>query len=397
MARHPAEDGERSRRPDPRPLIPAEGDDSPETQEEIERRAALEANVTEEREYGELGRPFSHRSPFYVGLVGALGVGAAFLLSWIAFSVRQILLLLLLSLFVAIGLDPVVRWLQGRGLPRWAAVIVVLVGALVVVGSFLALAVPAIANEITQLAHQVPHYLHNLRNKHTFLGKLNSQYHLQKRLENLLTNRGTTLATGILGVGKVVVGLLTSVLIVIVLSIYFLADLPRIRRGIYRLAPRSRRARTVLLTDEIFGRVGGYVLGNILTSVIAGLGTLIWAEIFGIPYPVLLGFLVALFDLVPIVGSTVGGLIVSLVALAVSIPVAAATAAFYIVYRVLEDYLVTPRIMGATVKVPAVVTVVAVLLGGAVVGIIGALIAIPIAAALQLVLEEVTLPRLEQH
>ena len=110
-----------------------------------------------------------------------------------------------------------------------------------------------------------------------------------------------------LGVGKVVLGLVTSVVVVVIVTVYLLVDLPRVKRGIYQLAPKSRRARMVLLTDEILDRVGGYVLGNLLTSFIAGLGTWIWALAFGIPYALLLGILVALFDLIPIIGSTIGG------------------------------------------------------------------------------------------
>jgi predicted PurR-regulated permease PerM len=122
----------------------------------------------------------------------------------------------------------------------------------------------------------------------------------------------------------------------------------------------------------------------------------VWMKVFGIPYPVLLAVLVAILDLVPLVGSTVGGVIVALVALTVSLPIAVATVAFYLVFRLLEDYLLTPRIMGATVEVPGLVTVVATLVGGALLGIVGALVAIPVAAAVKLVIKEITVPRLDQ-
>jgi predicted PurR-regulated permease PerM len=150
-----------------------------------------------------------------------------------------------------------------------------------------------------------------------------------------------------------------------------------------------------LLTDEALARVGGYMLGNIASSVIAGVLTLVWLLIFGIPYPILLSVFVALIDLIPIVGSTIGGIIVALIALTVSLPVAIATGAYYLVYRVVEDYLIVPRIMNRAVEVPGLVTIIAVLIGGTLLGIIGALIAIPIAATIKLVLEEVTYQRLD--
>jgi predicted PurR-regulated permease PerM len=185
-------------------------------------------------------------------------------------------------------------------------------------------------------------------------------------------------------------------LLVLVLSVYFLAGLPKIKLFAYRLVPHSRRPRVILISDEIFAKVGGYMLGNLLTSAIAALGTFVWMLAWGIPYPVLLALLIALLDLIPVVGSTVGGAIVTLVALTVSLPVAIATLAFYIVYRLAEDYLIVPRVMGRTVQVPAIVSMVSVLIGGALLGIIGALIAIPVAAAIRLLLQEIVFRRLDQ-
>jgi predicted PurR-regulated permease PerM len=160
--------------------------------------------------------------------------------------------------------------------------------------------------------------------------------------------------------------------------------------------PHSRRPRVILIGDEILAKVGGYVLGNVITSVIAGLGTYFWMLAFGIPYPILLGMFVALLDLIPVIGSTIGGAVVTLVALTVSLPVAVGTLAFYIAYRLAEDYLIVPRIMGRTVQVPAIVSLIAVLIGGVLLGIVGALVAIPVAAAIRLLLNEITIRRFDK-
>jgi predicted PurR-regulated permease PerM len=364
-----------------------------EALDELRAEAAAEAGASDGLEYGEAGRPFDRRAPFYVGFMAALGVACAFAIAWIVVAAGQVLILLGLAFFIAVGLDPAVLWLYRRGLPRWAAVTIVILASLGVFAGFLALAVPVLVTQASHLADQLPHYLRTLNNRSTELGKLNRRYHIVNSLQKLLNGK-TSFATA-LGVGKVVLDLVTSVLIVAIVTIYLLADLPRVRRGIYHLAPKSRRARMILLTDEIFSRVGGYVLGNLLTSFIAGFGTWAWSLALGIPYALLLGILVALLDLIPIVGSTIGGIIVSLVALTVSLEVAVATAVFYVVYRFLEDYLLTPRIMQRTVAVPGLVTVVATVLGGALLGIVGALVAIPIAAAIKLLIEEVAAPRLE--
>jgi predicted PurR-regulated permease PerM len=178
--------------------------------------------------------------------------------------------------------------------------------------------------------------------------------------------------------------------------VYFLADMPRIRTTLYRLVPHTRRPRVILIGDEVFAKVGAYVLGNVLISIIAGVATFIWLMAFGVPYPLLLGIFVALLDLVPVVGSTIAGVVVGAVALTVSLPVCIATVVFFVVFRLAEDYLLVPKIIGRAVKVPALITVVAVLIGGALLGIVGALVAIPIAAALQLLTQEILFPRLDK-
>lgn len=374
------------------------GKDSQALIDDIHAAAAAEAGVSEEHAFGRVGPRFDRRAPFYIGLEGALGVAVVFVLGSIVIAIGQVLLLIVLAVTIAVGLDPGVKWLTHRGLPRWLSVTVVLVLALGLFAGFLALAIPVLVDQATKLANEVPHYLHSLHNRHTFLGKLNARYHLVKALQKFISKGGSSaLAGGVIGVGKVVLDLVGAVVVVVILSVYLLADLPRVKRGIYRLAPTSRRPRVVLLTDEVVARIGGYVLGNLLTSFIAGLGTWVWATAFGVPYAFLLGCLVALLDLIPVVGSTIGGIIVSLIALTVSLPIAVATAIFYVVYRFLEDYLLTPRVMSHTVQVPGLLTVMATLIGGTLLGIIGALIAIPAAATVKLLLEETTLANLDER
>jgi predicted PurR-regulated permease PerM len=365
--------------------------------DDIHAAAELEAGASEEYGFGAPGRPFNRDSPFFLGLIGALGVAVAALLAWLFVEMGQVLVLLGLSLFIAVGLDPAVHWLHRRRLPRWLAVCVVLFAALGLFALFVALAVPVLVNQASVLANHLPHYLRSLNNPHSALGKLNRRYHIVSRLQQLVNKGGTsTLAHGVLGVGKAVFDVVASAIVVIIVAVYLLADLPRVKRGLYRLAPGTRRARMVLLTDEILARVGGYVLGNLLTSFIAGFGTWAWAEIFGIPYALLLGLLVALLDLIPVVGSTIGGVIVALIALTVSPTIAVATFAFYLIYRFLEDYLLTPRVMARTVEVPGILTVIATVIGGTLLGIVGALIAIPVAAAIKLLVEEIAIPTLDR-
>jgi predicted PurR-regulated permease PerM len=361
-------------------------------QEAVDEAAAL---AEETGGLGHPGEPLNKRSPFFVGLAGAAGVAVTYGLAELLIRARSVLILIGLALFIAAGLDPAVAWLTRHRTPRWAAVTAILLVVAGVLGAFVAAAIPPLTAQATALAHELPTYVHTLQDHNSELGRLNTKYHVEQKLSSLLSSKGTALVGGVLGAGELVLSAAGSVLVVAVLVVYFLGAMPRIRLFAYRLAPQSRRARTILIGDEIFTKVGGYVLGNFLTSVIAGIGTYVWLLIFGVPYPVLLALLVALLDLIPVIGSTVGGAIVSLVALTVSLPVAIATLGFYIAYRLAEDYLIVPRVLGRTVQVPAVVTVVAVLLGGALMGIVGALVAIPVAAALRLLLHEVAFHRLD--
>ncbi len=385
---------------DPLSALPAEIPvaDGQELLDAIGVSAAEEAGASEKRVFGRVGPPFDRRSPFMVGLLGALGVGAAFVLFWFVVSTVQVLTLLGLAFFVAVGLDPAVTWLSRRSVPRPVAVLVVVLALLGVVALFLSLAVPVVVTQATRLADHLPSYMSRLQDHSSTLGRLNSRYHIVTQLQKLLNGSGggSSITTGAVGVGKAVIGAVSSTILVLVVAVYALADMPRIKRGLYHLAPRTRRARMVLLTDEILARVGGYVLGNLAISVISFLGTYIWCLALGVPYPLLLGMLVGLLDLVPMIGSTIGGIVVALVALTVSLPTAIATGVFYVLYRFMEDYLLTPRIMGRTVDVPGLVTVVATILGAAVLGVIGALVAIPLAAGVKLLLHELAVPRLEE-
>jgi predicted PurR-regulated permease PerM len=330
-----------------------------------------------------------------IGMKGAAGVAVTYALVELVLRARSVLILIGVAFFVAAGLDPVVVWLTRRGLPRWAAVLVVVFAMLALIGGFIAAAIPPLASQTSALINELPHYIHQLQNHSSTLGKLNDKYHIEQRITSLLSTKGTALIGGVIGAGQIVISTLSTIVLVLVLSIYFLAAMPRVKLFCYRMVPQSRRPRVILISDEIFTKVGSYTLGNVITSFIAGAGTFFWMLAFGIPYPALLGLFVFLLDLIPVIGSTVGGVIVSLVALTVSLPVAIATAVFYTVYRLAEDYLLVPRIIGHTVQVPALVGMISLVIGAVLLGIVGALIAIPAAAAIQLILDEITFPRLD--
>ncbi|GAA4989724.1 AI-2E family transporter [Kitasatospora paranensis] len=335
------------------------------------------------------------RSWFRVGF--ALSVGA--LLAWhlvdAVLQLTSLLTLLLLAVFIAVSLEPVVAWLVRRGLRRTWAVTVVVTGLGVVLAGLLAVVVPPVDDEVNALVDAVPGWLQQLHDHQSTLGRIEDHYHLIARAKAQLGSGGSASGVfgGVLGAGRLLLSTVTSAVIVVSVTLYVMAALPAIKAFCYRFVPRSRRPGVEEITEEILSRTGRYMLGNVLTSAVAGLATFVWCAATGVPYAGALGVFVALMDLVPMVGSTIGGIVVSLVALSISLPVALATAGFYIAFRLLEDYLIMPRAMKFAVDVHPIVTVVAVLLGGALLGLVGALVAVPAAVALGLVLDEYVFPR----
>jgi predicted PurR-regulated permease PerM len=331
----------------------------------------------------------------------AAGALSAYLLVQTVAEAGSVLTLVLLAAFFAVSLNPIVTTLTRQSwfpLPRSAAVLVVGLGVLGVMAGFLSAIVPPVAEEVTALVHAAPHVLQQIQDHSTWLGQMEAKYHVVSKVQSALSSRGlgSSAVSDLVGTGKYVLSTLTSTLAVVALTIYFLAGLPNIVRVAYRTVPASRRPRVQQLGDEILTQVGRYMLGSLVNASIAGSATFIWTASFGIPYPAALGLLVALMDMIPVIGSTIGGAIVTLVALSVSVPVSIATLVFYIAFRLTEDYLLLPKVMRHAVNVPPIVTVVAVLIGGSLLGVIGALVAIPTAAALKLITVEVLIPRLNQ-
>ena len=329
-------------------------------------------------------------------MTGALGVGVAYLIFRGLSDVTSVLVIVGVALFIAIGLNPIIEFLWSKSIPRGAAVAIVTLGFLLVVVSFIIVVVPPIAHEFNVLITNYPHYKANLIAGRGWAGRLTHKLHLTGYLDGKTKLKAPRCRrhprcrsdTALRGRGHGQRRVPDSLL----------PDRPSRSEELWlSLIARSRRERVGLLTDEVFVRVGGFMLGNLLTSLISAVGTYIWLVIFGVPYALLLALVVGVFDLIPMVGSTIAGIIVSLVALSKGLPIGIATACFYVAYRFLEDYLLNPRVMKHTVKVTPGLTIIATLIGGSLLGIIGALIAVPIAATIQLLLQEVVFPRQSQR
>lgn len=353
-----------------------------------------EAGVDEDNPFGRLGRPLNRRSPFRVGFSAAVGAGLAYLLYRAIVNAQHQLVLVAVAAFLAIGLNPTVSRLERVGMRRGIAVSLVFLATAGFFALFGYAILPPVVEQVTKFVNTVPDYLKDLQQNKT-INQIDQRYHVIDRVQEYITSSdiGSTAAESVIGVGKALASTFFDGLTVLILTLYFLSSFNSIKRTTYRLMPRSRRARAALLGDEILNRVGGYLAGAFIIAIIAGTATLIWLSILGVPYPLALALVVTITDVIPLVGATIGAVFVTIVAFFVSLPVGIATAVFYVVYQQVENYVVYPRVMKRSVDINPAAAIVGVLIGGALLGIVGALLAIPLTAAIQLILREVVLPR----
>jgi predicted PurR-regulated permease PerM len=353
------------------------------------------ATSNEDSDFGPLGPPLERRSPFYQGFFWVLGGLAALVLGIAIRDAAAELELVLVAAFLAVGLQPVVAFAQRRGVKRGWAVLGVAVLFLALITAVVFVLGSALRTQITRFVDEAPHLLEDLRHNRS-IARLDARYHVLSSLETKLKNPdlADTVADALFSAGASVLGAIVGTVIVFVLTLYFLAALPTITKAAYSLAPASRRERVSTLGDEILRRAGGFLTGAVLVALLAGTVTLILLFSVGLGrYALALALLVALLDLVPLVGALIGASVVCLVGLANSLTVGIVCIVFYLIYETLEGYVIYPRVMRASVDVPEYVTIVAVLIGGAIGGIVGALMALPTAAALFLLIREVWVPR----
>jgi predicted PurR-regulated permease PerM len=358
--------------------------------------------TTDTKSFGTPGAPLNRQSPFMIGFIGAIGVFVAWGLVAAVQQLSSVLTLLVVALFLALGLEPVVQALMRRGLGRTASVAVVVAFVIAIFIGVVALLVPPVISQASQLADQAPSYVQNLLKGRVFRD-LDQHYGIVTKLQTELQRRATdqTLWTsifgGVLGAGKAVASGFFAAFTVLVLTLYFLASMHTVKDSIYHLVPRSRRVRVQHLGEEISRRVGGYFLGQLAVATINAIISYAMMKILDLPFAAVLAVSVGLLGLVPMVGATLAAVLVVLVAFFQSGTLALIVAIYYLIYQQIENYVIAPRIMRRTVSVPGAITVIAALAGVTLLGMLGALLAIPVAAALLLVYQEVLLPRQEKH
>jgi predicted PurR-regulated permease PerM len=357
---------------------------------------------TDTARFGSPGPRISAQHPLYLGFMGTVGVGLALLVYWIGSHTTQLLLWIVAALFIALGLDPVVRWLEGRKIPRPAGILVSVSVLMLAVVGFFATLIPTIVEQVTELVQQAPVWVRDFINS-DFFRTVDNQFGVRDRiteeLDKFVKNPEAMsgIFGGVVGFGSTVANGLFGTLIVLVLSLYFLAALPAMKKWGYRLAPRSRRSRVEALSEEITRSVGNYVIGQAAVALLNATFAFIVMSIIGVPFAVLLTFVVALLAFIPLVGGLIAGVVVILITLTLGWQSALAYAICYFAYLQFEAYFISPRIMQKAVAVPGAVAVISVIAGGSLLGVLGALIAIPTAAAILLLIKEIYIVRQDKH
>jgi predicted PurR-regulated permease PerM len=349
-------------------------------------------------DFGKKGAPLNTQHPFYFGFLAASGALVAITFLRALQSASQVFVLIIISLFLAMGLNPAVESLQSRKMKRGAAVSIVVATALVVIVLFALVVIPPVFSQANELIDGAPQLIDSLKNNRT-IAELNTQYGvidtLQSKFQSWVSDGKllTGAFGGVVGVGRTVLSGAFSTLTVLVLTLYFLSSLPSVTRIFYRLAPASRRERVSKIGDAIISRVGAFVGSQVLIAALAATFVFFLSLGLELPYAAALGMVILFVALIPLVGHFIGASIVILVALTQSPTKALLALVLYTLYVQIENYVITPRIMKRSLSIPGIVTIVAALLGTSLLGLVGGVLAVPIAAAILLIMDEVVFPK----
>src|SRR6266702_3335554 len=313
-------------RPNPPEVPPGVGDSDPHADQEPRLRPGL---------------------LFRWGAFASLGVLATLAAAAAVYTARAVLIRAAIALFVAISLDPAVRWLVRKGVRRSVAVTIIFVIVLALTAAFLMSVIPAMVSQFRGLVDDLPRYLSQLQDRSSRYRELSDRYNLTKQIQSVISSLPSRLGSGLFGL-------------------------------------------TGRIFDVVIDKVGAYMIGNILISLVAGLASFVCFTALGVPFSVPLAFVVALTDLIPMIGATLGAIIAVVLTLFASKlwPTTVLVALFFLVYQQIENYLIAPRILRSTVNLSAVAVLVAGLIGATALGLVGALMAIPVAAAMRVLLTE---------
>lgn len=324
---------------------------------------------------------------------------AVLVLAAAAYRARSVLILIVIAAFLAVGLDPAVRKLEQSKVKRGWAVTLILLAMIGFIAAFFAAVVPRVVEQVPEFAEELPSYIENLGDRYPRVQQYMEDNDITQRLRDAteqLPRRVAGSFGSILGIAGSVIGAVFSLITVVILTIYFLLSLSHMRDASLKLVPKSKRRRVKELLDPILEKIGGYIAGQVTVALIGGFLAFVFLAIMGVPSPVALALWVALAALVPLIGATIGAIPAVIVAFFDSTGTGIITLIYFVVYQQVENYVIAPRVMTKAVDVSPAAILVAALIGGTMFGFVGALMAIPAAAAIKLIMQEVVIPRADR-
>lgn len=337
--------------------------------------------------------------PFVFGFLVTLGGLGAIVIGLALSNLSTVLIYIALALFAALGLDPAVRFLERRGLSRVISVVITILALLVVFALVLWMIVPVVIDQIVSFVQSVPGMIRDFTRSDLY-ATLEAQFgeqfqELVSQVQSFLTDFGNlaTIGGGALAVGTSIATSISGAIVVLVLTLYFLASLPSMKQGMLRLAPARDRARAGDIVEQITDSVGGYVMGMVVLAFCNATLAFLLYFFLGLPFPPLMAAIAFCVTLIPLVGSVLFWILGTCLAL-FSNPIAALIfAAIYLVYMQIEAYVITPRVMNRAVSVPGSLVVIGALAGGTLLGLLGALVAVPVTASILIIIKQVLVPK----
>ena len=338
-------------------------------------------------------------NPFQIGLLGGLGVLTALVIGGMFVSLANIITYVFAAIFLSLGLDPIVSKIEQWGLKRPLAIGLVLIGFIGVLALLVSSFIPQILRQAAQFVSQAPEDLRNIIAQ-PWVQSLDKRF--DGAIVDAINNAGSFISDtanwpsvfgGVVQVGITLVNGFFGGIIITILTVYFMASLTKFKKWVYSLVRGSSRAQFESIAEQVAESVGRYVIGQAFIALCNGVLSFIFLSIMGFKFALVLAFLNFLLSLIPLVGTLTGSIIVTVVALSMSPTTAIIAAVYYLIYMQVEAYLISPRVMSKAVAVPGAVVVVAALAGGTLLGVLGALVAIPVAASVMLILRQVVVPR----
>ncbi|MGC4154606.1 MAG: AI-2E family transporter [Propionicimonas sp.] len=348
-----------------------------------------------QRVIAHLGQPFSF------GLLATLGVLAALALGSMAASLSTIWIYIGVALFMAMALDPLVAWLEKRKMSRGLSITVVFVGFAVVFGGLLAIVIPMAVSQVVAFAQSVPGWITSIQQAEWFrnllaaTGSETAVADALNQVRSYLSNPSNLLAIGggALAVGSGIMSGITGGMFILILTLYFIASLRGMKIAMYRLAPAYARAKVAEITDHVTTSVGAYISGMFILAVSNAVFSFILLSLLGVRFAALLAVLALFITMIPMIGSVTFWIIALVVCLFQSWWVGLVFGLVYFAYMQVEAYVMTPRVMSKQVEIPGSLVIISALVGGTLLGLLGALIAVPVTASLLMIIQKLFIPR----